>query len=429
MRKPRPNKPTRLNSPIQNNDEPRLDRGFSFLRPEALTWTLGIALGLLYVVGIVALFGLRPLSDENYHISQIAQFLHHDFRAIPELTTVPGYHLVIAAIMSVIHTHSLYAARIVHALLGLLAIAGFHCVRHRVWPGSETIATAQFMVLPILAPLFFLLYTDVPALAILLWAMWATLCSRHLLSAILLCLIVGVRQHEAVWAVFLMALAAFNLPDRRATRIASTLAPYLLPLIAFVAFWWWNGSISLASSLEKFHPDFSFHTGNIFAAILVAGLLMPLHAFVGLRDFANFARAKPWLFAVPILVFAAFWFGFRADNPYNLVMPSYYLHNGIVDAMKEGTGRIVAGIVIACAVCGLGTIPLRPRGAWAVYIVGGAFLAASWLVELRYAAVPFVIWLALRQEKNWKIELPTLALWLVLAVLIFGKIVKTQLFL
>jgi hypothetical protein len=80
-------------------------------------------------------------------------------------------------------------------------------------------------------------------------------------------------------------------------------------------------------------------------------------------------------------------------------------------------------------VCGLGTVPLRPRGAWAVYIVGAMFLAASWIVELRYAAVPFVIWLALREEKNWKIELPTLALWLILAVLIFGKIVKFQLFL
>ena len=412
-----------------NNDEPRLARGFSFLRPQVLNGTLGSLLGALYVAGIVALIGMRPLADENYHISQIAQFLHHDFRAIPELTTVPGYHLVIAAMMNVVHAHSLYAARIAHALFGLVAIAGFHAVRRRAWPGTETIATAQFMALPILAPLFFLLYTDVPALAILLWSTWATLRGRHFLSAILLCLIVGVRQHEAVWAVFLMALAASNLPDRRAQRIAATLAPYLLPLVALAAFWWWNGSISLANSLKKFHPDFSFHTGNIFVAILVAGLLLPLHTLVGLRDFTNIARAKPWLFVIPILVFAAFWFGFRADNPYNLVMPGYYLHNGVVDAMKDGAGRIVAGIVIACAVCGLGTIPLRPRGAWAVYIVGAAFLAASWLVELRYAAVPLVIWLALRQQKNWKIELPTLALWLVLAVLIFGKIVKSQLFL
>jgi alpha-1,2-glucosyltransferase len=392
---------------------------------------LGILFGVLYVAGIDALIGVRPLSDENYHVSQVAQFLHRDLRAIPELTTVPGYHLVIAAILRVVHAHTLDAIRLTHALLGLVAIAGFHAVRRRVWPGSETIATAQFMALPILAPLFFLAYTDVPALALLLWATWATLCRRHLLSALLICLILGVRQHEAVWAFFLMALAFFDLSpnDRRARRIAATLGPYLFPLIAFAGFWWWNGSISLANSLEKLHPDFSFHTGNVFAAILVAGLLLPMHTLIGLRDFFDAARARPWFFLLPPLVFAAFWLGFRADNPYNLVMPGYYLHNGLVDAIGSGAGRIVAGLVIACAVCGLGMVPLRPHGAWTVYPIAAAFLAASWIVELRYAAVPLVLWLALREQKSAKIELPTLALWLVLAVLIFGKIVNSQLFL
>lgn len=94
-------------------------------------------------------------------------------------------------------------------------------------------------------------------------------------------------------------------------------------------------------------------------------------------------------------------------------MPSYYLHNGVVDAISQGAGRVVAGIIVA----------------WAVYVVGAAFLAASWVVEFRYVAVPFVIWLALRGHKNRKIEGAMLALWLVLAVLIFGKIVDTQLFL
>jgi alpha-1,2-glucosyltransferase len=392
---------------------------------------LGIALGGLYVVGIYALIGARPLSDENYHFSQIAQFLHHDWRAIPELTTVPGYHLVIAATMRIVHAHTLDAARLIHALCGLIAIAGFHALRRQVWSGTETIATAQFMALPILAPLFFLLYTDVPAIALLLWATLATLCGRHFLSALLMCLIIGVRQHEAVWALFLISLAVFDLPpqERRVRTIAITVLPYVLPLIGFAIFWWWNGSISLASSLERFHPDFSFHAGNVFVAILVAGLLMPLHTLAGFRDFSLLARRKPWLVAAPIAVFAAFWFGFSADNPYNLVMPDYYLHNGLVDAMSHGTWRVAAGIVVACAACGLATIPLRPRGAWAVYVIGAAFLAASWVVELRYVAVPFVIWLALREQKNTKIEVATLALWLVLAVLIFAKIVKYQLFL
>lgn len=420
-----------MNSPIHKNDEPRLDRGFSFSHPSFWNGILGIACGVLYVAGIHALIGTRPLADENYHFSQITQFLRHDWRAIPELTTVPGYNLVIAAAMSVVHAHTLDAARLLHALCGLIAIGGFHAVRRQIWPGTETIATVQFMLLPVLTPLFFLLYTDVPALAVFLWAMWATLRGRHVLSAVILCAIIGVRQHEAIWAVFLMALAVFALPAqaRRLRPIMLTALPYALPLIAFAIFWRWNGSISLASSLEKLHPDLSFHSGNVFVALFVAGLLLPLHTAIGVRDFALRTLAKPWLVVAPIAVFAAFWFGFTANNPYNRVMPSYYLHNGVVDAMSQGIGRVLAAVVVTCAACGLAMIPLRPRGAWAVFVIGGAFLAASWVVELRYVAVPFAIWLALREQKDMKIEGATLALWLALAVLIFEKIATSQLFL
>lgn len=77
------------------------------------SWTLGIAFAALYVASIHPLIGVRPLSTENYHFSQIAQFLRHDWRAIPELATVHSYHLVIAAMMSVVHARTLDAARLI----------------------------------------------------------------------------------------------------------------------------------------------------------------------------------------------------------------------------------------------------------------------------------------------------------------------------
>jgi alpha-1,2-glucosyltransferase len=44
------------------------------------------------------------------------------------------------------------------------------------------------------------------------------------------------------------------------------------------------------------------------------------------------------------------------------------------------------------------------------------FLAASWLIEQRYAIVPLVLWLAFREHRTRQTEYATLALWLVLAV-------------
>ena len=43
-------------------------------------------------------------------------------------------------------------------------------------------------------------------------------------------------------------------------------------------------------------------------------------------------------------------------------------------------------------------------------------LAAAWMIEHRYALIPFALWLALRQAADRRIEYATLALWTVFAV-------------
>ena len=57
------------------------------------------------------------------------------------------------------------------------------------------------------------------------------------------------------------------------------------------------------------------------------------------------------------------------------------------------------------------------------------FLAASWLVELRYVAVPLVLWLAMREHRARAVEWATFALWLALAVWVMDGILAQRLFL
>ena len=64
-----------------------------------------------------------------------------------------------------------------------------------------------------------------------------------------------------------------------------------------------------------------------------------------------------------------------------------------------------------------------------LYPVATLFLAASWLIEQRYALVPLVLWLAFREQRSRTIEWTTLALWLVGAVCIFLAIVTGRYFL
>ena len=366
--------------------------------------------------GIVLFQFRHRFVDEYFHYAQITLFYGGFWRPVPQLTTIPGYHAFIALILRCIGDDSLDTARIVHSLSCLGAIAGFFALRRRLWPGTETIATAQFLCLPVMVPLFFVLYTDVPAVALLLWATWSTVVGRTFLSSLLLCLLVLVRQHEVVWSGFLLFIAARpanGWSDLR-FRWRETLHhvwPYALPVLLFIAFWRWNGAISLSHEQTGMHPDFSFHTGNVFMALLVAGLLLPIQTAEGLRAFAHDVRRRPWMLVIPLLAFAAFWFAFRSNSPWNGYFYTHYLRHFLPT-------RIAAAIIIACVACSFWRIRLRPAGAgFALCAISALFLSASWLITLRYLIPPFALWLAMREHSEIRAEYATLALWLIFAVL------------
>lgn len=426
-------------------ERPRHDRGFSFLIPalhrnrdrtRGADWLLGLLLGILYVAAIVLMRSHpRMLTDEANHYPQIALFLRGDFRVLVDyLTTIPGYHALVAALMRVFHAESLDAARLVNAAFGLVAAGGFHALRRHTWPGTESIATSQLLVLPILVPLFFIVYTDVLALALVLWAVWATLRGRHGVSAALLALLVCVRQNAVVWSGFAALLALWPVWRRGGFAAWRELArvgwPYLLPVAGFLGFWAWNGSISLSSGQAAMHPDLQLHAGNVFFALFLAGVLLPLHVVAGLADFASVVRRRGWPLLLPIALFAAVWFGFRVDNPYNTALPDYYLRNAFVLAVAaDPLVRAAFGLVVAAAACALATTPLRPAHAAWLYAFGAFFLAASWLIEQRYALVPLVLWLAFRRQRSTLVEFATFALWLLFAVCVFAGMISDRFFL
>jgi alpha-1,2-glucosyltransferase len=389
---------------------------------------------LLFSAAIVRSFAGPVRGDEVYHYAQIHLFLQGDLRILDRyLTTIPGYHAVVALLLRVTGQDSLGAARAANALLGLVAAAGFLALRRRLWPGTEALATAQFLVLPILAPLFFLVYTDVLALALVLWAFVAMQAGRHRGSALALLGVVLVRQNDVVWCGLAALVAAWPLLRERGGAAAGALVarlwPYAIPIIAFLAFWAWNGSISLSHEQAALHP-LTLRLGNPFFALLLAAVLLPLQTLQGLRTYAIDARARPWLLAVPAAVFALYWWGFHADNLYNTALPDFLPRNALLLKLDhQPAWRAIAGGVIVLAACGLGHTALRPRGALWLYPFAALFLAASWLIEQRYAVVPMVLWLAFREQSSRRIEYATLALWLVLAVWIFMGVAAGRFFL
>lgn len=436
-----------MNAGAPSPNEPRHVRGSVFLpyqipqyaptvakESRATILTLGIVIGLLYAAAIVLSFAGATRGDEVYHYAQIHLFLHGDWRVLDQyLTTIPGYHAVVALGLHATGLDSLGAARALNAAIGLLAAAGFLALRRRLWPGTESLATAQFLALPILAPLFFLVYTDVLALALILWAVVAMLAERHRWSALALFGVVLVRQNDVLWAGLVVAIAAWPLLRELGVgalrELFARFWPYAIPLCTFLAFWAWNGSISLSHGQAALHP-LTFRFGNPFFTLLLAGVLLPLQALAGLRACAAYMRTRPWLLALPVAGFALYWFGFRADNPYNGALPDFIPRNAFLLKLdSDATWRTSAGIAMMLAACGFAPTALRPSSAWWLYPFATLFLAASWLIEQRYAIVPLVLWLAFREHRSRWIEIVTLALWLVLAVWIFLGVAAGRFFL
>ncbi|HEY0178878.1 MAG TPA: hypothetical protein VGC30_04490, partial [Dokdonella sp.] len=79
--------------------------------------------------------------------------------------------------------------------------------------------------------------------------------------------------------------------------------------------------------------------------------------------------------------------------------------------------------------CGLMFTRLEPpRTAW-LYPFAALFLAASWLIEQRYALIPLTLWLAFREPRSRRVECATLLLWLALAVYVFQGFTAGRFFL
>ena len=385
-------------------------------------WIFGVGLGVLFVAAIALALASRPQSDEIYHFAQLHLFLRGDFRILIQyLTTLPGYHVLVAALMTLVGADSLGVARIINALFGLAAATAFHNIRRELWPGTQTIGTAQFLVVPILAPMFFLVYTDVLALALLLWAVYLALIERHRWSALALLVIVFVRQNEIIWTPFVALLAASpqlrTQHDIRALHgLIVKLWPYALPVIAFCIFWICNGTISLSHEQALLHP-LTFRSGNPCFALALTAALLPLQTVLGVADFIAALRTRPWLLLIPVGVAAVFWWTFHADNPYNLFGPEIYPRNALLLKIDHANlWRAGATVLAMLAASALAVTRLRPVAASWLAVFTLIALGASWLIDQRYALVPMVLWLALREHRGRAVEFATFALWLPIAV-------------
>lgn len=141
--------------------------------------------------------------DEAGHMGILYHFAEGKPGLPDNLTMLPGYHFVV---LTLTHFHptdtSARFTTLLFALLGLGGFAGAWADTHRRRPGPAVLLLA---LLPIFQPFAGMAYSDVPGVAVLLWAWWAQLRGQHWAAALLLALAGAVRQTNLIWGGFFLA--------------------------------------------------------------------------------------------------------------------------------------------------------------------------------------------------------------------------------
>ena len=397
---------------------------------------LPILAGALFAAAaIVAALQGVPLADEIVHYRQAQAFATGSFAVDPDLTTIPGFHAVVAAVLAALPVASLGAARGVTMVFALVAVAGFASIRRALAPADDwRLPTAQLLFLPILFPFAFLLYTDVPSLALVVWALRFALDGQHARAGAAGIASLLVRQTNVVWIAFISLLPLLDTRPGaggayRQRPTARTLWPYAIAIGAFAGYWLWQGRTSLSTTQAHAHPDFSLHSGNLFLMLFVAAILFAPLLPAWLARYAAAARAQPAWLAVPIVFGILYAATFRSDHPYNAFLPDIVLRNGLLRYVTGHAWASVAfgaiGVVGACALSQVRW--LRPSFAL-LMPVSALFVCASWLIEVRYYITPLALLLALRAPEGRRAERLLLLWWMPLALALFAGMMRVRYF-
>lgn len=395
---------------------------------------------------VIALVFLRLVSssllyDEVFHFQRIAGLLNGTITLRDWGAMFPGYHLLVAGILKLTGVSSVAAARTVSLLFSLAACGAAYGIAHALDRPSALVRTLQFALFPILLPFFPLIYTDTLSLALLLSALLASLHARSFLSGLLFLLAVFVRQNNVLWAplLFTIALAAdplWNIPandvvswlraavkrlqDGPALRVLlRTSIPLLLPVIVFALYIAVTGRASLNPALAVSHPFPSFELGNIFFTLfLFTSLFLPL-VLARARASALLLR-RPWVLLLLVALFTLFFTGFAVDHPANSE-PGRLRDTILLAADAGGTAGLLFWLTGALAVLTMLVTPLSRRSFLWIYPLSVLYLAASWLIETRYAIVPLTLFLLLRKPDAWRREVLQVAFQLAVLIWVFSS--------
>ena len=393
--------------------------------------TVTQALSLLFILALMGTcsFIARTMElrvDEANHLGQIQRYLAGNF--VTTSTASGGFHATAAIFAWLTGQSGRESIRLFVLLVSAATILTFRSLVTSFEPQASTVRTLQFALFPLLFPFWFLIYTDVLALLLLLLAVLALTRDRFHVSGIMMLVSMAVRQTYVVWLAFLGVWTAVVNSAGPLRQLASRGMSFGIAAVLFLLFVLANGGVAVGD--REAHPEMGLHTENLLF-MLVCFFLMFFPLIVS--RLPRIARLHPALLIGVVVSSVGLFFGtFRVDHPYNLnvVTQEIFVRNAVLEAMTSSTlARVVTSLTIALAALSLFVIRLRQPVHYLIYPFAALSVMPVWLIEQRYYFPAFALFMLFRESASPGVERAMVVMNGFVAIYLFEGVVRGLFFL
>ncbi len=400
---------------------------------------------LLVILGIEYLIvrNNNGFGDETAHLEEIRNLLNGRFVTHPSLPQFPGFHALFAAVAYLTHIDTFPFYRFLSGIVSVISIIVFHAAAKILHGNGARMRTFQYAFIPILFPYFFLVYTDVLSLLLVLTMLLFLLRRQYVIAAIAGIASLFVRQNNIIWMAFgflyflleegpsilqtltrrfrsIHFLALFPYVRQRMTVQHALLVATVFGagFFLFFAFVFWNGGVAIGDAGA--HPIFSFHVGNIFFCLwLTFFIFLPLH-MENVRSIGALLIRSSVAWMMLALVFSFFMMQFANDHAYNQGIDSIFFRNRILTYFTlTQTLKALFFLPMGYAILSLRCTRLVRRSFFLLYPMTVLYLGPSWLIEQRYYFIPLAFFLLFREERTESFENVSAAYSLAAALVVF----------
>jgi alpha-1,2-glucosyltransferase len=399
-----------------------------WLGSRAEAYTVAVAITLACLCALFRLSNLSIVADERIHRLEIVTLAGGNLEIVNKLTMFPGYHAMVALLAWLTGAQCTTALRMLSALVGLPVIVTFYLTVRQLTPRFAAVATLQFAFLPILFPLFFVLYTDAFSLLLVLLSVLLVLRHRRNAAAAVAILSVLVRQTNILCLAFVLGLAYLedHGPTLSREKLVSALRQnllFVLGLAGFAGFVVVNGGVAVGD--QSAHP-LKLSLGNVYLFLFLY-FFLSLPVYLADLKFTLARLADKRVLGLSLVLYGVFMSTFVNDHPYNqvsvrtfkfataeLVGHAPFLRNELLHlATQSALTKTVFFIPVLLSCLLLMKTKLAQPRLLLIYPLLLLLLTPSWLIEQRYSLVPLALLLLARERRSPTLEYATAVLGIV----------------